>query len=172
MDLEFIGVKIVKPDIISDNLYPQIRKSLKSIVSICQEYDFDVKKYFFYVSDNSIYFIVGVKRSMLPDNLVHVGPPDHEKKHVDVFIEKWSKSRRTVKGPYIEDGRWYVEIKRKYTDIKDLLRDNFKKLSLGKHVNQIVDRKGFEILDYEKLVVDDLRRFWTDVLNERMPWER
>ena len=172
LDLEFVGVKIVKPDIISDNLYPQIRKSLKSIVSICQEYDFDVKKYFFYVSDNNVYFIIGVKKSRLPDTLVHVGPPDHEKKHVDVFIEKWSKSRRTVKGPYIKDGRWYVEIKRKYTDIKDLLRDNFKKLSLGKHVSQIVDRKGFEILDYEKLVVDDLRRFWTNVLDERMPWER
>ena len=172
LDLEFVGVKIVKPDIISDNLYPQIRKSLKSIVSICQEYDFDVKKYFFYVSDNNVYFIIGVKKSRLPDTLVHVGPPDHEKKHVDVFIEKWSKSRRTVKGPYIKDGRWYVEIKRKYMDIKDLLRDNFKKLSLGKHVSQIVDRKGFEILDYEKLVVDDLRRFWTDVLDERMPWER
>jgi tRNA nucleotidyltransferase (CCA-adding enzyme) len=172
LKIYFVGIKIVKPNIISDNLYPQIRKALKSIISLCEENDFIVKNAFFYVSNNHVYFVIGVKEKKLSSILVHTGPPDSEKEHVKSFIEKWSNNELAVKGPYLKKGRWYVEIKRKYVDILDLLRDRFSSLSLGKHINQIVKRRGYEILDSNKLIIDELRDFWTNILDKKMPWEK
>jgi tRNA nucleotidyltransferase (CCA-adding enzyme) len=37
---KYIGVKIHKPDIIDENLYPQIRKTVRSIREMCERHDF------------------------------------------------------------------------------------------------------------------------------------
>ncbi len=39
---QYVCVKFVKPIIISENLYPQVRKAIRSIQDMCIRYDFTI----------------------------------------------------------------------------------------------------------------------------------
>jgi hypothetical protein len=93
------------------------------------------------------------------------------KKNVKSFIEKWEKNTKTIKKPYKKNDRIYVEIKRDYYNIKDFLINNLDNISLGKHLDKI-DTKKIKIVDYEKIITENLRSFWTEYLDVKMKWER
>ena len=76
-----------------------------------------------------------------------------------------------VKGPYRENNRWYVEIKRQYTDQKKFLEKEFEKLSLGKHIDKVVNKK-YAILEADNLLSENLKVFWTEYLDGKMSWGR
>jgi tRNA nucleotidyltransferase (CCA-adding enzyme) len=42
------------------------------------------------------------------------------------FLEKYSVGEHVISGPYIEDGRWVVEVPRKHTDAVKLLEEKLK----------------------------------------------
>ena len=110
---------------------------------------------------------------MLSETSLHRGPPDREREHVKSFREKWDKSRDVVKGPYLKDGRWYVEVRRKYREPTVFLKDKLPTMSLGKSIQSEIAEKGFDIILSDNLFDnEDLREFWTEYLDERMPWER
>ena len=167
----YIGVRIEKPDIIDENLYPQIRKSLRSIVDECKRYDFTIFDSTYYVDNNYLIFILKVDMGILPLTLEHMGPPVLKKENSEEFLKKWENNPRVVKLPFQKNERWYVEIKREYLDIKDFLTDQIKNLSMGKHIDKIV-REKYTIIEDEDLVIENLKTFWTEYLDEKMPWER
>ena len=171
-DMHIIGIEFPKPDIIPDNLYPQIRKSLKAIVVSCEKEGFEVTDFRFVVQNDRIYLLLKVKNVLLSPTVTHRGPPDWEKQHVKMFKEKWSVNKDAVRKPYLKDGRWYVEVKRKYRDLKTFLKDKLPAASLGKDIQNMVMKQGFTVLLLRDLLKEDLRVFWTEYLDERMPWER
>ena len=168
----FIGVEIEKPDIIPDNLYPQAKKTLRRIVKSCEENDFEIEDGRFVVTEDKIYILLKPKEIELPETYIHRGPPEKEKRHVEAFLEKWRNSKEVVKGPYLKDGRWYVEVKRKYNRLDDFLAENLRKLSLGKDIEEVVKDGKFSILTSKDLLRDDLKLFWTEYIENKMPWER
>lgn len=169
----YVGVKIVKPDIIAENLYPQIRKAVRSMWEVCERYDFTIYDIAFHVDDleNIIRIVVKTKKEPLSKTFIHKGPPVELKKNAKEFIQKWEDDPRVTKKPYEEKGKLYVEIKREYTEIKNLLRDRVKDLSMGKHLDESVKEK-YEIVELDSLLKDNLRTFWTAYLDKKMPWER
>jgi len=169
----YIGVKIDKPNIISENLYPQVRKAARSIWEVSQRNDFYIYDVKFYIDEleNKIYFIIKTKKESLSETLKHLGPPAKLKDNVDDFINKWKDDPRVIKKPYEKNDRFYVEIKRDYIEMKDFLIDQVKSLSMGKHLGQIV-RKKYIILEQDDLLKDNLRAFWTEYLDKKMSWER
>jgi len=169
----YICVKIVKPDIIAENLYPQIRKAVRSIKDVCERHDFSIYDVIFHVdeSENIIFIVVKTKIEPLSKTLIHEGPPVKLEKNAKEFIQKWEDNPKVTKKPYEENGRLYIELKREYTEIKDFLRDQVRNLSLGKHLDESRD-KGYEIVELEDLLKDNLRVFWTAYLDEKMLWER
>jgi tRNA nucleotidyltransferase (CCA-adding enzyme) len=167
----YIGVRVEKPDIIDENLYPQIRKSLRSIVDECKRYDFRIFESTYYVDKSYIIFILKVEIGDLPATLEHMGPPVVKKENSEEFLKKWENNPRVVKQPFEKNKRWYVEIKREYLDIKDFLTDQIKNLSMGKHIDRIV-RENYTIIEGENLIIENLKTFWTEYLDEKMPWER
>ena len=168
---EFIGVKIEKPEIIVENLYPQVRKAVRSIQELCERFDFTILDTKFHVDDNAIYIILNPEKRKISKTTIHKGPPTRLKENAADFIKKWSNNPRTVSKPFEKDKRLYVEVEREFTNIKDLLRDNIKTLSLGKHIDVIV-QKEFSILKLEELLTENLRIFWTEYLDGKMSWER
>ena len=100
-----------------------------------------------------------------------MGPPTKLEKNADEFLNKWKDDLRVVKKSYEKDGRLYVEIKRDFRDIKSFLTYQIKKLSMGKHIDQIIKKK-YTILETEDLLKDNLAVFWTEYLDRKMPWER
>jgi len=170
-ETQYMGFKIKKPDIIPENLYPQVRKATRSICETSERYGFTILDNSFYIDDYHIFIIIKTKKEPLSKTYVHIGPPVKLKKHSDEFLNKWKDDLRVTKKPYEKNGRLYVEIKRDYFDIKDFLKDNIKQFSMGRHIDKIVKKK-FYILETDDLIVENLREFWTEHLDGKMPWER
>ena len=168
----YLGVKIAKPDIIAENLYPQIRKAARSIWDVCERYDFTIYDVTFHIDnlEDNVILVVNTKNEPLSKTFIHMGPPVKLKKNVKEFIHKWKNDPRVVKGPYEEEDRSYVEIDREYTEIKDFLIDQVKNLSLGKHLDK--KKKRYEIVELNDLLKEELRAFWTVYLDGKMSWER
>ena len=100
-----------------------------------------------------------------------MGPPVKLKKNVKDFICKWKDNPVVVKKPYEKNGRLFIDIERKYREIKDFLKNEVKNLSMGRHLDKIVKEK-YDIVEVDRLIRDNLRIFWTKYLDNKMPWER
>ena len=169
----YIGVKLTKPELIAENLYPQLRKAAKSIWDACKRYNFTIYDSTFHIDgeENEIYIIVKAKSGLLSKTVVHMGPPVELESNVKEFLSKWSDNPKVIKKPYEKNGRLYVEIKRDYRNIKDFLKDQIKHLSMGRHLDEIIN-KNYEIVELEGLLEDNLLVFWTAYLDGEMNWER
>jgi tRNA nucleotidyltransferase (CCA-adding enzyme) len=168
---EYVAVKLPKPDIIPENLYPQVRKAVRSITELCTHYGFEILDTHFYIDEKEVYLLLHPQSIHLPTTVIHLGPPITLKKNIDEFCEKWKDNPRVIKGPYQKDNRMYVDIERDFTDIHDLLQQHVKELSLGKHINHLA-KKEYMVIRQKDLMTDTLRVFWTTVLDTRMSWER
>jgi tRNA nucleotidyltransferase (CCA-adding enzyme) len=168
---EFIGVKFPKPDIIPENLYPQIRKAVRSIRELCEQYGFTIVNATFSVEKKNVYIILEPKTRMISKTVQHTGPPVTLKKNADEFLKKWLDNPRTIKKPYEKEKRLYVEIEREFTEIRHLLEGQVRRLSLGKNID-IDILKDLTVIDINDLLREDLRLFWTSYLDQRMTWER
>lgn len=168
---KFFGLKIKKPEIIAENLYPQVRKAMRSIVDLCIQYGFPIVDSFFHINNDSVYIVLHPKKSKISEVMIHMGPPVDLKTNADNFVEKWINNPRTIKKPFEKDGRLYVEIKREYVDVKKLLEERIRNLSLGKHIDLIV-QEDFTILERRDLFKENLCMLWTEYLDKKMPWER
>jgi tRNA nucleotidyltransferase (CCA-adding enzyme) len=167
----YIGIKFDKPNIIDENLYPQIRKAIKSIWDSAKRSDFKIFDMTYYLKNKKILLIIKFDKEKLPKTKIHKGPPVKSKINVKEFKNKWINHPNLINGPYEKDKTLYVEIKRDITDLKDFLEKYIEKLSMGKHLDKSITKK-FEILKINKLLTNDMKEFWTEYLDQKMPWER
>ena len=167
----FIGVRFPKPEIIPENLYPQIRKSVRAVRELCEQYGFTIVNATFAIENKNVYIILEPKTRIISKTVQHTGPPVALKRNADDFLKKWLNNPRTIKKPYEKDERWYVEIEREFTDIRELLEDQVRRLSHGKNIDVDI-LKDLTVVDTNELFVEDLRLFWTSYLDQRMIWER
>jgi tRNA nucleotidyltransferase (CCA-adding enzyme) len=168
---EFIGIKLPKPKIISENLYPQVRKAVRAIRELCERYDFPIIDAVYLIDKNHVFIVLQPKTRTLPKIVLHTGPPTTLKKNADEFIQKWIDNPRTIKKPYEKEKRLYVEIEREYIDIRMLLKEQVRKLSLGKNIDLMILQQ-FTVVDKKELLTENFRLFWTTHLDSWMPWER
>jgi tRNA nucleotidyltransferase (CCA-adding enzyme) len=99
-----------------------------------------------------------------------MGPPVQLKDNVLEFINKWKDDKNVIKKPYEKNGRFYVEIKREYREIKDFLNYKIEKLSIGKNLIKIVNQ-NYYVIDLKELLTENLKIFWTKYLDKRNSWE-
>jgi len=69
-------------------------------------------------------FIFEVENCFLPNMKRHLGPPLRKKAECEKFLRKHVGADSTVSGPRVEEGRWVVDVKRKHTDVVNLLNKN------------------------------------------------
>ena len=166
-----VGVEFDHPDIIVENLYPQLRRATRVIADSAHDYGFTILDAEFYVTDKKVGVVIFPQTIELSATMLHMGPPVHLKKNAEEFLDKWQHHERMVQPPFEKDKRWYVEIKREFTSLYRLLDSIVPSLSLGKHMScQTTD--AFVIKSLEELLVNELRLFWTSYLDSQMPWER
>jgi len=170
-DCKYVGIKFEKPEIIDENLYPQVRKTLRSVHESLCRYGFNVFDSTYYVDEKNIYIIVKTQNEPLSKTMIHTGPPTKNQENSKEFIKKWKHNSLVIKGPYQENDRWYVEIKRQYTEVKRFLEKEFKNLSRGKHLDKTVDTR-YRVLEQRDLIEETLSLFWTLYLDNKMSWER
>ena len=163
----FVGICLPRPDLIDDILYSQIKKAAKNLEKILREYDFPVVESLYYVN-GTVIIAAKLEKKKISGTKLHMGPPENEKEHVDAFLSKWKGN--AVRGPFMEGGRWWVEIKREYVDACSLLKDKLGELNMGKDLNEMKDRA--KICEDGELVNEDNAAFWTEYFMDKPPWER
>ncbi len=162
----FVAVSFEKLDLIDDVFYPQIRKSVTSMVSLLRRNEFEVVKTTLDVHDR-VDVLIELDSMELPREQVHRGPPVGTP-NAREFLSKWESSG--LSKPYKERGRWFVVIEREHTRADALLREKISSLTLGKDIKKL---RRFEVVSGRKLADGkQYARLLTRHLDERMPWER
>ena len=103
----------------------------------------------------------------LPPLKRHMGPNVWNAANVEKFLEKYTTG--AFSGPYIDEGRYYVEIPRKHTRAVEVLRSPSPlKVSLGKHVKMAME-EGWTLHAGEEVWQEEFGTFLSSFLQKRSP---
>jgi len=145
-----IGVSFKKPDVIDDILWPQLRRTSRRLASILKEHDFMVMGKDTFCTEKECILMFEMEVWSLPRIRKLVGPFVFSKKHSDEFISKYKGAGRI----WVEGSSWVAEIKRKFTQADQKLKDSLKDSEKGLKAKGIASHpaksisKGFDILQY------------------------
>lgn len=162
------------PDVVPDVLFPQLRKTEKSLVTRLAQEGFEVMRSDVWANSKSV-ILIELSVSKLPWARTRVGPPSNIESRS--FVREHIKSRERLAGPLVDAaGRLVFELKRKRIDALDLLKDVMsERAAFGKHVAQSVV-KGYWVLEGSKLkrLLRDkgFREFISEYLTRTLPWHR
>jgi tRNA nucleotidyltransferase (CCA-adding enzyme) len=168
-----------KIDAVPDILWGQLYKSKRSLHKLIQLNGFSLLRGLPWSDEKTInMFIFELEQRFIPLVKKHLGPPLEKKNECEKFLLKHVKSANTVSGPYIEDGRWVVEIRRKYTDgvvlLKDKLRDGGRSTGVAEKISKKL-HKGFRIFVNEEIIGvckknSEFAKFLTEFLSGKPKW--
>ena len=168
-----------KIDVVPDILWGQLCKSKRSLHKLIQLNDFNVLRDLPWSDEKTVNtFIFELEQRFIPLVKKHLGPPLEKKNECEKFLLKHVKSPNTVSGPYIEDGRWVVEMRRKYIDavvlLKDKLGDGGRNTGVAEKISKKL-RKGFRIFVNEEITDlykknSDFAKFLTEFLSGKPKW--
>jgi tRNA nucleotidyltransferase (CCA-adding enzyme) len=112
---------------VPDVLWGQLYKTQRSLRKMLEQNDFQIMRDSCWSNEKDLNVLVfEVENGKLPKVKKHLGPPISKKAECDNFLRKHIGSKETVSGPYIDNDRWVVEIKRKQNDIVKLLREKLR----------------------------------------------
>jgi tRNA nucleotidyltransferase (CCA-adding enzyme) len=160
-----VSVSFPKLDLIDDVVYPQLRKSLSSAVSLLERQEFEVVKTSVHV-DSLAHLLIELSSMTLPKERKHRGPPETSD-NVKEFLARW-RSEGTSE-PFVERGRWYVMTTRKFRRADKLLESELRNLKLGKDVKKVSE---FSVLMGSQMLTKRHLPALTNHLDDRRPWLR
>lgn len=117
-DTTLLALVFETPDLIEDDLYPQLRTSKQGIAEGLTRDGFDVLRSDIAVSEEQTLILVEVDVEKRAAIQRHDGPPVHLKEHAEDFYHKYCDDN-TVYGPFIEDGRYVIERRRPIQTAKE-----------------------------------------------------
>ncbi len=132
------AIRTMAPDVVDDQLYPQLRTTERGIVTALEAHDFEVLRSASFAHETAVwYFELTVDR--LPAVARHVGPPVHVAEHAAAFLDRYEDTEE-VYGPFIADDRYVVERPRTPRDAASFLRsDAVLDAGLGKDIRRVFD---------------------------------
>lgn len=150
-----IALQFPTPDIVDDQLWPQLERSRSGIESELDRRGFSVFRSAAFVSDPTatdeesvsvLLFELAVAERPAVER--HEGPPVHVREHAESFFDAYANEEETV-GPFIDGDRYVVERPREFTSAKRFLTsDALFDVALGAHVETALESR------YEVLVGD------------------
>ena len=154
-----IAVKFKAPDAVEDVLYPQLHKMEDSVREMLERYDFRVYNSGVWANEKAM-LLYELESKDLPGLKKHGGPQVFSGEHAAAFKSKYTGSN-VFSNIYIENGKYMVEIPRKFTQAKRLLESELPKCGLGKHVGSSI-KKGYDVLENGQMLQvrdNDFRKF-------------
>ena len=113
-----VAIRFPAPDIVADELYPQLRKSLGGVVAELDRRGFDVLRSTAFADGTAVLF-VELAVAERPAVARHDGPPVQVRDHAAGFYEKYAGS--DAYGPFIDGDRYVVERDREFTSARAFL---------------------------------------------------
>jgi tRNA nucleotidyltransferase (CCA-adding enzyme) len=176
---KFVFVAFEKVDAVADILWGQLYKSQRSLRKLVELNDFKVLRELPWSDEKDLnMFVFELEDCCVPPVRRHLGPPLDKENECEEFVAKYVESPVAVCGPYVEEGRWVVLVRRKVTDACDMLRDRLKdggrSAGVAERISQVL-RKGFKVLVNEEIVEvyegnDRFAVFLTEFLQGRPRW--
>jgi tRNA nucleotidyltransferase (CCA-adding enzyme) len=138
-----VAVVFETPDLVDDQLYPQLRKSLDGITGELDRRGFAPLRSATFAGDRAV-LLVELAVSELAAVERHDGPPVHVRDHATGFYDAYAD--RDVYGPFLDGDRYVVEREREFTAPDDLLgSDAIFDVALGARVETALD-DGYDLL--------------------------
>jgi tRNA nucleotidyltransferase (CCA-adding enzyme) len=156
-----VAVVFEPPDIVEDQLYPQLRRSLVGIRGELGRCGFDPLRAATFANSqdgdsegagndstdeaDSAVLLVETSVAELPAVVRHLGPPVHVGEHAHSFYDRYAEDE-TVYGPFVDGNRYVVERERDHRTPESLLgSDALFDVALGAHVETALEG-GYEVL--------------------------
>jgi tRNA nucleotidyltransferase (CCA-adding enzyme) len=109
---------------VPDVLWGQLYKTQRALRKLTELNDFKVLRDAVWSDEKTLsVFVLELEQRVLPGAKKHLGPPLKREKESENFLSKYASNDGVVSGPYIEDGRWVVELRRRFTDVVELLKE-------------------------------------------------
>lgn len=174
-----VFVKIGKVKAVPDILWGQLYKTQRSLLRMLAGNDFGIINDAVWSNETDLsVLLLEVADRFLPATKKHLGPPVEKRVECERFLRKHLGALATISGPRLEDERWVAEIKRKHTDIVELLRAELNKG--GRHVG-VAERISKVLADKVNVLVNeeisgvyrtskDFAEFLTQYLQGKPKW--
>ncbi len=159
----FITFKSVKA--VPDVLWGQLYRTQRALCKLLEINDFNVlREAVWSDEENFSCFVFELEQRLLSNVRKHVGPPLEYEKECEDFLQKYTENDSVVSGPYIESGRWIVQVPRKYVDAIILLQEKLKDGGENAGAARLIAKAiqtGYNILVDEDIleVYSDHKRF-------------
>jgi len=162
------------PNIPSDILWGEIHKSLRRVARMLEESGFTVMDTAAWSDESDrIALLIEADSKKIRKGRLHAGPKAWFMDEEEHFLGKYLCDSRVLAGPYMNGDRWYVELERDCTDLKDLIDRKMPELELSEDVAEEVG-KGFcvyEGKDLEELFEDPgLGKAIAKFVRKKPPW--
>ncbi len=156
-------VVLDRPDLVDDNLYPQVQKSQQGLRKLLEMNDFQVLDMRYDVQKD-VRLVFELVSTELPPARLHQGPPACTE-NADEFVNKWRMSG--LGQPFMLDGKWMVYVRREHRDPSTLVVAKGREASLG---NDLRELDGLRCSSGNKVYKGNNRRVLTLLLDKREAW--
>jgi tRNA nucleotidyltransferase (CCA-adding enzyme) len=138
-----LAVVFEAPDLVDDQLWPQLEKSRAGLADELDRRGFDVFRSTA-LADGRAALLFELAVPERPAVERHEGPPVHVREHARGFYEKYADT--DAYGPFVDGDRYVVEREREFTSAAALCRsERLFDVALGTHVESEL-REGYEVL--------------------------
>ncbi|WP_227352632.1 CCA tRNA nucleotidyltransferase [Haladaptatus salinisoli] len=143
-----VALRFDAPDVVDDQLYPQLQKSLSGVEDVLDRRGFEVLRAELFADDAAaLFFELAVAERPTVER--HDGPPVHVRSHAGGFYEKYADS--DAYGPFIDGDRYVVEREREFTTAVEYLEsDAVFDAALGVRVETAM-ADGYEVLSGDEV---------------------
>ena len=139
-----VAVRFDAPDLVEDQLYPQLEKSRAGIADALVRRGFDVLRTDAYADETGV-VLAELAVAERPAVERHEGPPVHVRAHAEDFFDAYADDP-DVYGPFIDGDRYVVEREREFETARGFLEsDALLEVALGAHVESAL-ADGYEVL--------------------------
>ncbi len=147
------------PPYVPDTIVPQLRKSAAAIADLLKRSGFAINRIDCHMGERQSVLLFELLNDRVSPVIRHIGPPVINGENAHRFIRKYIETP-PLSGPFIEDGRYIVEVLRPYTTVGALLSSHdLIEAALGKHVRKSMAEHGWEVASGADCWSEDLSEF-------------
>jgi tRNA nucleotidyltransferase (CCA-adding enzyme) len=147
-----IFLKVKQIEAVPDVLWGQLYRSKRSLSRLLELNDYNVLRDNVWSNEKNLsVFFFELESQKLANIKKHLGPPIEREVECNKFLAKYAINQGVVSGPYIENGRWIVELPRKNTDAATLLKE---KVTNGGKNSGVADLIAMSIKEEFKVLVN------------------
>ena len=176
-----VFLKLGEIKAVPDVLWGQLYKTQRALRKLAEKNDFKVLRDAVWSNEKELtMFTFELEQHDSPSVKKHIGPPIKREKECERFLSKYTSNDEVVSGPYIEEGRWVVELQRKFISVVELLKDKLqgggRNIGVAELMSQAFREKLAILLNSEVLEVYrcnlDFAEFLTGFISGKPFWLR